>query len=201
MQADLLAPHAPAAARELSGVGYAAMAVVTLAVPSEQAAGLAAIGSSGFLVPPVEHRRIKASTFSFAKWGWVKEAGDARGVTLLRTSIGRHGEAGALDVEDAELVRVSLEDLAEATGVRLDPVDVHVQRWRHGLPQYVLGHLERVARIRGALPAGVSVAGAAYDGVGIPAVLASADRAVRDLLGASMLAGNGAVGTLPGERE
>jgi len=63
------------------------------------------------------------------------------------------------------------------------PVDTRVQRWGGGLPQYAVGHLDRVARIRSAVAAlpGLAVCGAAYDGVGIPAVIASAHRAVKDL--------------------
>jgi len=57
-----------------------------------------------------------------------------------------------------------------------------VRRWTDALPQYTVGHLDRVARIRAALPAGLAVAGAAYDGVGIPACIASADAAVRTLI-------------------
>jgi oxygen-dependent protoporphyrinogen oxidase len=58
-----------------------------------------------------------------------------------------------------------------------------VQRWGGALPQYALGHLERVARIRSAVSRhpGLAVCGAAYDGVGIPACIASAERAVTAL--------------------
>ena len=76
----------------------------------------------------------------------------------------------------------SLHDLAEAAGVTARPVAVHVQRWPDGLPQYNLGHLERVARIRADLPPGIAVAGAVYDGVGIPAVIASAHAAADQLM-------------------
>ncbi len=71
---------------------------------------------------------------------------------------------------DDELVAASLRDLAEATGVAATPVDTHVQRWGGGLPQYAVGHLDRVARIRAdvARVPGLAVAGAAYDGVGHP---------------------------------
>jgi oxygen-dependent protoporphyrinogen oxidase len=136
--------------------------------------------SSGFLVPPVEGRAIKASTFSFAKWDWVRAAGAEHGLIHLRTSLGRHGEEATLQRTDEELVAASLADLAEATGLRAAPVDTHVQRWGGGLPQYAVGHLDRVARIREAMAAmpGLAVCGAAYDGVGIPAVIASARRAV-----------------------
>ena len=139
--------------------------------------------ASGFLVPPVDGRRIKASTFSFAKWQWVGAAGAAAGVVHLRTSIGRHREEASLQVTDAELVAGSLADLGEALGLRATPVDTHVQRWGGGLPQYAVGHLDRVARIRAdvARVPGLAVCGAAYDGVGIAAVIASAHRAAADL--------------------
>jgi len=106
-------------------------------------------------------------------------------VVHLRTSLGRHREETALQASDEELVESSLADLAEATGLTARPVDSHVQRWGGGLPQYALGHLDRVARIRAdvAHVPGLAVCGAAYDGVGIPAVIASAHRAVRDLAG------------------
>jgi oxygen-dependent protoporphyrinogen oxidase len=70
-------------------------------------------------------------------------------------------------------------DLTTATGQEIRPVDAHVQRWGGALPQYAVGHLDRVARIRASVDAvpGLSVCGAAYDGVGIPAVIGSARRA------------------------
>ena len=179
--AKLLAELAPEAARELAAIEYASVAVVTLAFRAADVPALAETDASGFLVPPVDRRRIKASTFSFAKWGWVREAGD--GLLLLRTSLGRHREADTLQVTDDELVAASLRDLAEATGVAATPVDTHVQRWGGGLPQYAVGHLDRVARIRAdvARVPGLALAGAAYDGVGIPAVIASGHRAATEV--------------------
>ena len=175
--ARLLGSVAPVAAAELAGIESASMAVVTFALTASAAPELAATSSSGFLVPPVERRRIKAATFSFAKWGWVRSAGD--GLLLLRTSLGRYGEEAALQATDEELVAWSLADLRDAVGISVAPVDTHVQRWGGGLPQYAVGHLDRVARIRAAVDAvpGLEVCGAAYDGVGIPAVIASAHRA------------------------
>lgn len=185
----LLADVAPTAAAEIGGIEAASVVVVTLVVRAADAPDLAATGSSGFLVPPVEGRRIKASTFSFAKWDWVREAGRAAGeagedLLVLRTSLGRHGEDHVATASDEELVRESLLDLAQAIGLRAHPVDVHVQRWPHGLPQYAVGHLERVERIREALHQvpRLAVAGASYDGVGIPAVIASAHRAAAEVL-------------------
>ncbi|WP_203336189.1 protoporphyrinogen oxidase [Nocardioides limicola] len=184
--ARLLRDLAPAAATDLSRIETASVVVVTFAFRAEDVPDA---GASGFLVPPDQGRRIKASTFSFAKWDWVREAGRGAGpadedLLFLRTSLGRHGESRALAVEDSALVAASLADLADAAGITADPVDVHVQRWGGGLPQYAVGHQERVQRIRdavGAVP-GLAVCGAAYDGVGIPAVIASARRAASDVL-------------------
>jgi len=179
--ARLLAEVAPMAATELAAVESASMAVVTLAY---RAADLPDLPGSGFLVPPVDGRLIKAATFSFAKWAWVRAAGD--GIVCLRASVGRHREERALQVADEDLVAASRADLASATGLAAAPVGFHVQRWGGALPQYAVGHLDRVARIRagvGEVP-GLAVCGAAYDGVGIPAVIASARGAAGELAGA-----------------
>jgi oxygen-dependent protoporphyrinogen oxidase len=181
--ARLLGEVAPTAAAELAAIEYASMVVVTLAFRAAEIPAGALGESSGFLVPPIDGRAIKASTFSFAKWGWVREAGAEHGLVHLRTSLGRHGEEATLQRGDDELVAASLADLAEAAGITAAPVATHVQRWGGGLPQYAVGHLDRVARIRAAvddLPR-LALCGAAYDGVGIPAVIASARQAVAEL--------------------
>ncbi|MFT4085506.1 MAG: protoporphyrinogen oxidase [Nocardioides sp.] len=168
----------------LESLDYADVAVITLAFRTGE---LPLDGTvSGFLVPPVEGRFIKASTFSFAKWDWVREAGDP--LLLVRTSVGRAGEVGALDHTDAELVERSLADLRAAIGPTGRPVDSHVQRWLGALPQYPPGHLRAIERIRAEVAAqpGIALCGAAYDGVGIPAVVASAHRAAAEVVGGIM---------------
>ena len=192
--ARLLRDVAPVAAAELSAVESASMVVVTFAFRGSDVPDLAASDSSGFLVPPVDGRRVKAATFSFAKWGWVRAAG--HGLLLLRTSLGRHREEAALQASDEELVASSLADLTAAIGPLAAPVDTLVQRWGGGLPQYAVGHLDRVARIRAAVAGvpGLAVCGATYDGVGIPAVIASAHRAAAGVLPRDE--GEGPVGTM-----
>ncbi|MFF5425654.1 MULTISPECIES: protoporphyrinogen oxidase [unclassified Streptomyces] len=177
--AGLLADHAPAAAADLAAVEYASMALVTLAF---RRADMPALTGSGFLVPPVDGHTIKASTFSSRKWRWVSE--HAPDLFLLRTSVGRHGEEEQLHRDDADLVAASLKDLAAATGLTARPVATTVTRWTGGLPQYPVGHLARVARVREAVAAlpGLRLAGAAYDGVGIPACIASAHRAADEII-------------------
>ncbi|WP_035794134.1 protoporphyrinogen oxidase [Kitasatospora mediocidica] len=178
--ARLLGDAAPGAAAELAAVEYASMALVTLAF---RRADLAEPPSgSGFLVPPVDGRAVKAATFSSNKWGWL--ARSAPDSFVLRTSLGRHREEQALQLPDEELVARSLADLRAAVGLTAVPYDTAVTRWNGGLPQYPVGHPARVARIRAqaARVGGLALAGAAYDGVGIPACIASARRAVNELL-------------------
>ncbi|MGW1168100.1 protoporphyrinogen oxidase [Streptomyces sp. NPDC002550] len=178
--AGLLRAEAPAAAAELAAVEYASMALVTLAY---RRADLNLPEGSGFLVPPVDGRTIKASTFASQKWGWIAE--EDPDVLVLRTSVGRHGETEILQRDDAALVEVSRHDLREATGLDAVPLETRVTRWTDGLPQYPVGHHARVARIRehvAKLP-GLAVCGAQYDGVGVPACIASAYAAVDQLDG------------------
>ncbi|MET9985433.1 protoporphyrinogen oxidase [Streptomyces rochei] len=178
--AELLRAEAPAAAAELAAVEYASMALITLAYRRSDAAALPE--GSGFLVPPVDGRTIKASTFASRKWGWIDADPD---LVVLRTSVGRYGETEILGRDDTGLVDVSRHDLREATGLAAEPVATRVTRWQDGLPQYPVGHHARVARIRehvAGLP-GLAVCGAAYDGVGIPASIASAYAAVDQIHG------------------
>jgi oxygen-dependent protoporphyrinogen oxidase len=178
--AGLLGAESPEAAAELRSVEYASMALVTLAY---RRADTALPEGSGFLVPPVDGRTIKASTFASQKWGWI--ADENPDVVVLRTSVGRYGETAILEREDAGLVDVSRHDLSAATGLDATPLETRVTRWTDGLPQYPVGHHARVARIRehiAKLP-GLAVCGAVYDGVGIPACIAGAYAAVDQIHG------------------
>jgi oxygen-dependent protoporphyrinogen oxidase len=177
--ARLLRAEVPTAATDLAAVTSASMAIVTLALPAhaELPAG------SGFLVPPVDGRVVKAATFTTNKWDWY--ADERAGVHVVRLSVGRLGEEAVLQREDAELAELAWADLVAAVGPLPAPVDTRVTRWGGGLPQYAVGHRARVERVRTAvaLQPGLVVCGAAYDGVGIPACVASAEQAARDLLG------------------
>jgi protoporphyrinogen/coproporphyrinogen III oxidase len=180
--ARLLSDVAPGAALELARIEYASMAIVTMAFRRRE---FPDTSGSGFLVPPVDHRDVKAATYSFAKWGWVADAGrGADDMVVMRCSIGRHREERVLQVDDADLVQLALEDLSAAIGLGVRPVDWNVQRWGGALPQYAVGHLERVRKVRAAVASnrGLAVCGAAYDGLGIPACIASAHLAVDQVL-------------------
>jgi len=97
--ARLLRGVSGGAAAELDAVEYASMALVTLAY---RRADIALPEGSGFLVPPVDGRTIKASTFASRKWGWIGD--EDPDVVVLRTSVGRYAETEILQREDADLV-------------------------------------------------------------------------------------------------
>ncbi|HLX49365.1 MAG TPA: protoporphyrinogen oxidase [Streptosporangiaceae bacterium] len=218
----LLSDVARGAAAALAEIRYASMAIVTLAYP-QAAVGAAALTGSGYLVPAVDGRAVKAVTFSTVKWphllaqgnGHTARAGygpgSARGygpgsvagyepgrgggnrpgnvtgqtrpdrdaMHIVRCSIGRIGEEAILQRDDADLAALAAAEFTAATGVTGPPAQTRVTRWGGSLPQYTVGHLDRVARIRAAVEAqpGLAVCGAAYDGLGIPACIASAHAA------------------------
>jgi protoporphyrinogen/coproporphyrinogen III oxidase len=166
--ARLLAGAAPAAARAAGEIELASSAVVALAFRAEGAASLPP--TSGVLVAADEPLSVKAVTHSSNKWADLAGGGLVR----LRASLGRFGEAATLQVDDAELVGRARADLGVLAGITAAPVATHVQRWGGGLPQYGVGHLDRVHAIEEGLPPGVGVAGAALHGVGVPACIATA---------------------------
>ena len=178
--ARLLAGVSPAAAAALGEIRYASMAVVTLAYPG-RAFGAQPRGS-GYLVPAVDGHAVKAVTFSTVKWPHLAVRGG--GLHIVRCSVGRIGEESILQRDDADLVALAAAELAAATGVSGPPVAARVTRWGGALPQYTVGHLDRVARIRAAVAAHprLAVCGAAYDGVGIPACVATARAAADQVL-------------------
>ncbi|XRQ13563.1 protoporphyrinogen oxidase [Actinomadura welshii] len=182
----LLKEDVPAAARELSGIEYASMAIVTLAYRATAFRRLPK--GSGYLVPAVESapenggRGVKAVTFSSVKWPHLRDRDP--GVVAVRCSIGRFGEEHVLQRTDAELTATAMAELAATCGVTELPVETRVTRWGGGLPQYNVGHADRVARVRSAVAAapGLAVAGAAYEGLGVPACIATARAAATRIL-------------------
>jgi oxygen-dependent protoporphyrinogen oxidase len=174
----LLADLVPAASAAFGEVELASMAVVALALPP----GTRLPDASGILIGQGERDAsgvpyaAKAFTFSSRKWAHF-----GSGPVLVRGSVGRFGELGALQADDVELVRVVRDDLARLTGVTAAPVETLVTRWGGGLPQYGTGHLERVERIEKAIAGvpGLAVAGATLHGVGLPACVATAEAAAQ----------------------
>jgi oxygen-dependent protoporphyrinogen oxidase len=168
-------PEASGAVAAYAEISYASMAIVTVAYRRYDNE---IFNGSGYLVPAVDGRGVKAVTFSTIKWPHLVDPADP--IDVVRCSVGRVGEEALLQRDDADLVALAAAELAEATGVQGAPLASRVTRWGGALPQYTVGHLDRVRRIREAVAAldGIAVCGAAYDGVGIPACIGTARTAV-----------------------
>ncbi|MGW5867845.1 protoporphyrinogen oxidase [Streptomyces sp. NPDC055239] len=178
--ATLIGPHSPAAEAELDGVRYAGSAVLTMAFARTGKGPSPHL--NGFLVPPVDGRTIKAATVLSHKWAWQRA--EAPSKLILRASVGRVGEEHLLDLDDRRLVDSALAELTAALGPLGDLLASKVTRWPQGLPQYEVGHADRVAAIRdaiGKLP-GVELCGALYEGVGVAACVATGRAAAERLL-------------------
>jgi protoporphyrinogen/coproporphyrinogen III oxidase len=186
--ARLLAEVVPTAATAAGEIELASSVVVALAYREGDATRLPA--TSGVLVAAGEPVSIKAATHSSRKWPHLT-ASATDGLVRLRASLGRFGEEATLQVDDAELVSRARADLATLTGITAAPVAVHVQRWGGGLPQYGVGHVDRVRAIDDAVACvpGLAVAGAALHGVGVPACVgtarAAAERVAEQLVAAT----------------
>jgi oxygen-dependent protoporphyrinogen oxidase len=151
------------------------MAVVAMAFPAQDVAA-----GSGLLVPPVTGRLVKGVTVSSAKWAHL--TGDA---LLVRSSVGRFRDESELQRSDDDLTAAVVADVADLLGLaQREPLETRLVRWGGGLPQYLVGHPARVAAIREAVAGvpGLAIAGAAFEGVGVPACIRDAYRAVDSLL-------------------
>ncbi|HXF56056.1 MAG TPA: protoporphyrinogen oxidase [Actinomycetota bacterium] len=161
--AQLLRRVSPRAARHLGEVPYVSTAVVVLVYPGGSGAALP--DASGFVVAD-RSRTVTACTWVSRKW----PSSDLGGRAVLRCFVGRAGDEGAVDLPDRELVERVRAEVEPASGLSVEPEHVRVVRWRRALPQYEVGHLERVAAAERALEEdapGVALAGAGYRGVGI----------------------------------
>jgi len=167
----LISHLAPQTATAASRIAVASAALVALALPG----GTPLPQQSGVLVASGEALRAKAITLSSRKWG---QRGN---VELLRLSYGRFGDDLARNTGDEDLLAWAVDDLAAVFGIEVDPVDHHVQRWLDAMPQYGPGHADLVAELRAGLPPALTVAGGYLDGIGVPACVASATKAVASL--------------------
>ncbi len=169
----LLDGLAPELSSELRQIEYASSAIV---VTGHRLADVAhPLDSFGLVVPHRERRRILATSFSSRKFPERAPAGSV----LLRTFVGGAMQPELNDLPDDELLRLVQSELSELLGVRGEPEIALVVRYPRAMPQYHVGHLDRVARIEAltARHSGLALAGNAYRGVGIPDAIHSGEAA------------------------
>ena len=176
--AELLSGVDANLAKLLSGIEYASSAVV---ITGHRRADVRhPLDAFGLVVPAIERRKILAVSFASRKFpGRAPE-----GRTLLRTFVGGAMQPELLDRSDEELVDLVRAELREILGVKGREEIALVARYPRSMPQYYVGHLQRVAEIRSRLSShpGIVLAGNAYDGVGIPDCIHSGERAAEQLL-------------------
>lgn len=162
--ADLVRPLSPSSSALLEQIPYASTATIALAYRSDDVRP--AIQGFGFVVPRVEQRPLLAATWTSLKWADRAPAGQV----LVRCYLGGIGREASLAGSDEDLVSHSREELAALAGIKAPPTYVEVNRWPRGMPQYTVGHLDRLTQIEAGLSRypGLVLTGAAYRGVGIP---------------------------------
>jgi oxygen-dependent protoporphyrinogen oxidase len=182
--AGVLAPLDATLSGELAAIPYAGVVLVTAAFRTDEVdLGLA---GSGVLLPRADTRQVTAFTVVSAKW----PRSAAPGEVVVRASLGRHGHGDVLELDDDAVAAVATAEARSVLGLHARPLDVLVQRWPASFPQYVRGHLARLARIERLVSdhPGLALAGAAYRGIGIPACVEDGMRAASQLRAAGALA-------------
>jgi len=181
--ADLLRPLTPIAAGLLEMISYASTATIALAYPASVIGG--AVQGFGFVVPRLEKRDLIAATWTSLKWPHRAPPDQL----MVRCYVGGAGRESILALEDPALIARVKTELREICGIAEEPTYTEVNRWMNAMPQYRLGHLERLAQAEVALSrfGGVFLTGSAYRGVGIPDCVrdgaVAADKVMRYLSG------------------
>ncbi len=180
--ADLLDHFAPALAAELRTIEYVSTATVTLAYP--ESALPRRLDGYGYVIPRREGRKVLACTWTSTKFPHRAPESYA----LLRIFIGRAGEEEDIPWDEAWLLEAARQELRLTLGITADPLLQRVHRWEKAMPQYNLGHPERLRRIEHNLAefSGLALAGNAYQGIGIPDCVHSGELAAQRVLSSTI---------------
>jgi oxygen-dependent protoporphyrinogen oxidase len=166
--ASVLADTAPQAATLLDRAETADVIMVTLHLGADEWPDRLR-GLSGYLVPKPVQRHVTAASFASQKWAhWRPPDGGE----ILRVSLGRDGMP-VLHLTDAEVVERVLENLLLHLGLAVAPLDVRITRWPGAFAQYRPHHRRWVGEVERSLPEGITVTGAGFGGIGIPACVRS----------------------------
>ena len=178
--ANLLHDELPELAQELQAVEYASSAVVCLAFEKRQISR--PLGAFGCVIPSAAGRPILAISCASAKFPDRAPAG----MELFRVFLGGALRPEIVDLSDAELIATATSELSELLGIQSAPHLARVVRWPRAMPQYAVGHLARLERIRSQLPASgrLQLAGNSFSGVGIPQCVCEGEAAAERIVAA-----------------
>jgi oxygen-dependent protoporphyrinogen oxidase len=159
---QLVAEVAPEVAQHLAGIRYVSTGTLSLAYRTADIRR--PLAGFGLVVPRSERRPINAITWSSLKFGQRAPDGHA----LLRVFFGGSRSPQSMDLDDETLLATVQAQLQELMDIEAAPLFHRIYRWRLSNAQYDVGHLDRVAALEAALPAGLYLTGSAYRGVGLP---------------------------------
>ena len=155
------------------------VATVALAFPEEAVKN--DIDGTGFVVSRNNDYSITACTWTHKKWSHSTP----KGKVLLRCYVGRSGDETIVDLSDDRIIKIVLDDLKKTMDITRNPDFAIISRWKDSMPQYTVGHKQRLADIfehmKAELP-GVFLAGSSYGGVGLPDCIDQGEAAVQAVL-------------------
>lgn len=144
-----------------------ATSVATVAMAFDKGEVEDILDGTGFVVSRNSDYTITACTWTHRKWPHTIPDGKV----LLRCYVGRAGDETVVDLSDDQIEKIVIDDLNKIIKVKSKPDFTIVTRWKKAMPQYTVGHRERMADVRAKLEQsypGVYLAGASYDGIGLP---------------------------------
>ena len=176
----LVRPFDAVIADALAAIPFSSSATISFAF-EESEIGIDT-NAFGVLCPAVEKRSLLAATYSSTKWPGRAPAGKV----LLRGFMGGPHNQKVMEKSDEEIAAIALSDMRTILGInpKAEPLFSKFFRWTQGMPQYTIGHLDRVARIeeRTDATSGLALAGGAYRGVGIPNCIENGENAAAKIL-------------------
>ncbi len=174
--ADLLRALSPLLADELARVEYVTTATVSLAYPQDS---IPPLEGYGYIIPQDEDSKALACTWISTKWAGRTPEGYA----LLRVFIGRIQDAEKLPEDEDALIEMANDEVRQTMGIDVEPAYSWVFRWEKAMPQYNLGHPERLERIEEILAGyeNLALAGNGYYGIGMPDCIHSGIKAAEKL--------------------
>lgn len=155
------------------------VATVALAFPEDAIQN--DIDGTGFVVSRNNDYSITACTWTHKKWAHAAPEGKV----LLRCYVGRSGDETIVDLSDDQIIKIVLDDLKKTMNITMEPEFSIISRWKNSMPQYTVGHKQRVETIKNEMKSqlpGVFLAGASYEGIGLPDCIDQGEAAVKHVL-------------------
>jgi protoporphyrinogen/coproporphyrinogen III oxidase len=161
----------------LAAIPLSSTVIVALTLPRHQVGH--ALNGSGYIVPAIANRPVMAMTWMSSKWkGRAPED-----QVLIRAFLGRDTTGQLLNQNNAALTQIVLKELKDVLGISAQPIESRIYRWPNSMPQYTIGHRDRVRVIEEGVREvdGLEVAGNMLQGVGIPDCIASGEHAAESM--------------------